>query len=173
MRHMTWTTRKKHLLCRQAVKQQPYLHVETVLERCWFNFLCEFLVMIFVIVRHYLDVSNLPSTPLIWMRAHFFISLTIQKVCRSSCCSRRTNQATRPCQAKSGALKECNLICSRVERMFCQSATLLLGHVGPAVCVCLFLDRMKGAIQACLAADGAEPNNKQNAPKTHICMHAI
>lgn len=76
--------------------------------------------------------------------------LIIKEVCSSRCCSRQTNQTKRPCQAKSGALKECNLICAGVERMFCQSATLLLGHVGPAVCVCLFLrlaERTRRTIQ--------------------------
>lgn len=61
----------------------------------------------------------------------------------------RKNQTGQPYQAKSEALKKCNLIRCSVKRMFFQSATLLLGHVGPAVCVCLLLhltECMTGAI---------------------------
>lgn len=57
--------------------------------------------------------------------------------------------------------------------MFCQSATLLLGHVGPAVCVCLFLrstERMKTATQClfgCRRCRAEHPN-----PCTNTKMHA-
>lgn len=79
----------------------------------------------------------------------FLFVCRLWEVCGSSCSSTEKNQTGRPYQAKSGALKECNLICCSVKRMFCQSATLLLGHVGPAVCVCLLLhltECMTGAI---------------------------
>lgn len=85
-------------------------------------------------------------------------------------CRRWTYQPKRPCQAESGALKERDLIC-RVERTFCQSATLLLGHVGPAVCVFASLSAPRETFDACLAADDAEPTKHActwTRPRTHV-----
>lgn len=61
--------------------------------------------------------------------------------------------------------------------MFCQSATLLLGHVGPAVCVCLFLrltEHMERAIQCLFGCRRcrAELKLRHKHTEVHTCMHA-
>lgn len=86
----------------------------------------------------------------------------------SSCC--RTDEEAVPGEVRS--LEECNLICGGVERMFCQSATLLLGHVGPAVCVCLLLrlaERTQGAIRCLFGCRRCRAEPK--LMDTHACTH--
>lgn len=62
--------------------------------------------------------------------------------------------------------------------MFCQSATLLLGHVGPAVCVCLFLrlaEHMKRAIRCLFGCRRCRAEQKLMHKHTEVharnCRH--